>query len=90
MSGADFLDHQALEASGEDGNEGDLDESDEMLLGPVEDRVQPTVARDPGKGPLHHPADSGRQEDAVAAAGDSLDGNTELLPRLGQPLALSH
>ena len=40
MSGADFLDHQALEASGEDGHEGDLDESDKMLLGPVEDRVQ--------------------------------------------------
>jgi hypothetical protein len=55
MSGADFLDHQALEASGEDGNEGDLDESDEMLLGPVEDRVQSAVAGQPCEQALHLP-----------------------------------
>ena len=87
MSGADLIDCETFEASGEDGNENDLDESDEMLLGPVEDRVQPTVARDPGKGPLHRPANSGRQEGAVAAAGNGLDGDTELLAGLGQPFA---
>src|SRR5688572_31603417 len=52
MSVADLIDCKTLEASGEDGDEGDLDKSDEMLLGLVEDRVQPAVARNPGKGPL--------------------------------------
>src|SRR5688572_30832719 len=87
MSGADLIDFETLEASGEDGNEGDLDESDEVLLRPLEDRVQSAVARDPGKGPLHRPADSGRNEDAIAAAGNGLDGDTELLAGLGQPFA---
>ena len=36
---------------------------------------------------FHHPADSGREELAIPAAGDGLAGNPELLPRLGQPLA---
>ena len=50
MPGADLIDFETLEATPEDGNEGDLDEGDEVLLGPLEDRVQSSVVRDPGKG----------------------------------------
>jgi hypothetical protein len=38
MSGADFLGEKALQAPGKDGDEGDLDEGDEVVLRPVEDR----------------------------------------------------
>ena len=55
MSGIDLLDHQALDAPGQDGNEGDFDEGDEVLLRPLEDRVQPPVIRDPGEGAFHLP-----------------------------------
>src|SRR5688572_8716020 len=50
MSGVDLIDFETLEASGEDGNEGDLDKGDEMLLGPVEDSVQSAVAAEPDEG----------------------------------------
>jgi site-specific DNA recombinase len=36
---------------------------------------------------FNHPADSGREELSVPAAGNGFDGDAELLPRLGQPLA---
>src|SRR4051812_30590145 len=36
-SGADFLVHKADQAAGQDGDEGDLDESDEVFLRTVED-----------------------------------------------------
>ena len=39
MSGADLLGDKAHQAAGQDGDEGDLDESDEVLLGPLEDGV---------------------------------------------------
>ena len=42
-----------LQAPGQDRDKGDLDEGDEVLLGPVEDRVQPPVIRDPGEGALN-------------------------------------
>src|SRR3954454_22131489 len=58
-----------------------------MLLGPLEDRVQPPVIRDPGEGALHHPANSSREELAITAASDGLDGNAELPACLGQTLA---
>ena len=74
---------EALDAPGQDGNEGDLAEGDEVLLRSLEDRVQPPVIRNPGKGALHHPAGSGREELAITAAGDGLDGNAELPARLG-------
>jgi hypothetical protein len=45
MSGADLIDFETLEASGEDGNEGDLDEGDEVLLGPVDGRSRATAGR---------------------------------------------
>jgi hypothetical protein len=35
MPHTEFVYHQALEASGQYGNEGDLDESDEVLLRPL-------------------------------------------------------
>src|SRR3954469_5294921 len=38
-----------LQAPSEDGDEGDLDEGDEVLLRPLEDRVQPPVPADPGE-----------------------------------------
>jgi hypothetical protein len=70
MSGADLIDFETLEASGEDGNEGDLDESDEVL--PLEDRVQPPIAAQPGEGAFHDPANSGREELSIPAASDRL------------------
>src|SRR5690349_2213795 len=87
MSGTDLLEHQALQAPGEDGNEGDHDKGDEMLLRPLNDRVQPAVIRNPGEGAFHHPADAGRNEDAIMAASDRLDGYAERLPGLCQPFA---
>ena len=76
-----------LQAPGQDRDEGDLDESDEVLLCPLEDRVQPPVIRNPGEGALNDPADSGREELAITAASDGLDCNTELPACLGQTLA---
>ncbi len=49
-----MLDDEALQAPSEDGDEGDLDERDEMLLRPLEDGVQPPVAAEPGEGPFDH------------------------------------
>ena len=54
-----------------------------MLLRPLKDRVQPPVIRNPGEGAFHHPADPGRNEDAIMAAGDRLDGDAERFPGLG-------
>src|SRR5688572_17106828 len=45
MSGADFLGDKAHQTAGEDRDEGDLDESDEVPLGSLDDRVQPAMAR---------------------------------------------
>src|SRR4051794_32061621 len=87
MSGTDLLDHQALQAPTEDGNEGDLDEGDEVLLGPLEGDVQPSVVRDPGKKPLHRPAKPSREEFPAPTVGNGLDGNPELLTCPGQALA---
>jgi hypothetical protein len=87
MSGTDFVYHQALEASGQDGNEGNLDESDEVLRRPLKDRVQPPVIGYPREGAFHHPANSGRKEFSVPTAGDRLDGDAECLAGAGQPLA---
>jgi hypothetical protein len=61
---------EAVEAPGKDGDEGDLDERDEMLLRPLEDGVQPPAAAHPGEGPFNHPADAGRNVLAIAAAGN--------------------
>src|SRR3954465_9713055 len=58
-----------------------------MLLCPLEDRVQPAVAAQPGEGALHHPANSGWKEFSIPAAGDGLDGDAERLADLGEPLA---
>jgi hypothetical protein len=52
-----------------------------MLLRPLENRVQPPVIRDPGEGALHHPADSGRDEDTIMTAGNGL--NCESASKLG-------
>src|SRR5208337_625459 len=87
MSGAYFRGDEALQAPGKDGDEGNLDEGDEVFLRALEDGVQPPVAAQPGEGPLNHPADAGRNEASVAATGNCLDGDAERLACLGQPLA---
>ena len=51
-----MLGPKADQAAGEDGDEGDLDESDEVLLGPFEDDIQSTIAGKPGEGTLDHPS----------------------------------
>ena len=50
MSGADFLGYKAHKAAGQDRDESDLDESDEVPLGPLKDGVQPPIATDPRQG----------------------------------------
>ena len=87
MSGAQFVGDEAVQASGKDGDEDDLDEGDEMFLRALEDDVQPTVAAQPCERPLNHPADAGRNEASIAAAGNGLDGDAESLAGFRQPLA---
>jgi hypothetical protein len=84
VSGADFLSNGALEVAREDRDERDRNEGDEVVLRALEDGVQPPVAAEPGKGPLNHPADAGRDEPSVAATGNGLDGDAECLSGLGQ------
>src|SRR3954464_12061279 len=86
-SGADFLDDEALEAPREDRNEGNRNESDEVLLRALDEGVQPSVAGEPGERPLNHPADAGGNELSVSTARDGLDGDAECLTGLGQPFA---
>src|ERR1700759_1182817 len=71
----------------EDGDERNRNEGDEVFLRALEDDVQPPVAAEPGERSLNHPANAGRDEPAVAAAGNGLDGDTESLTGLGQALA---
>src|ERR1700756_4888979 len=87
MSGADFVDDEALEAAREDRDERDRNESDEVLLRALEDGIQPPVAAQPGKRPLNHPADAGGNELSVSAARNGLDRDAECLTVLSQPLA---
>src|SRR4051794_38553450 len=87
MSGADFLDDEALQAPREDRDERDRNEGDEVLFRALDDGIQPPVAAEPGEGPLDHPADTGRNELSVSAARDGLDGDAECLTSLGQPFA---
>src|ERR1700692_565211 len=87
MSGAQFVGDEAVQAPGKDGDEGDLDEGDEVFLRALEDGVQPVVAAQPCEGPLNHPADAGRNEASIAAAGNGLDGDAESLAGFRQPLA---
>src|SRR4051812_711079 len=87
MSGADFLDDEALEAPREDRDERDRNEGDEVLFRALDDSIQPLVAAQPGKGPLNHPADAGGNELSVAAARNGLDPDAKCLPRLGQAFA---
>jgi hypothetical protein len=58
-----------------------------VFLRALEDGVQPPVAAQPGKGPLHHPADAGGNELSVAAASNGLDGDAECLTCFGQSFA---
>src|ERR1700734_469444 len=84
MSGAQFVGDEAVQAPGKDGDEGDLDEGDEMFLRALEDGVQPAV---PCERPPNHPADAGRNEASIAAAGNGLNGDAESLAGFRQPLA---
>jgi hypothetical protein len=56
MSCADFLGRKPRQPPGEDRDEGDLAESDEVLLCPLKDGVQSAVASQPGEGALHKPS----------------------------------
>ena len=87
MSGADLIDCETLETPRTDRDEGDLDESDEVALGPLEDGVQPPIATDPGQGPLNDPPNTLRDEGSAVPAGAGFDGDAERLAGLGQPLA---
>src|SRR3954452_1096053 len=87
MSGAEFLNDEALEAPREDRDERDRNEGDEVLFRALDDGIQPPVAAQPGKGPLNHPADAGGNELSVAAARNGLDRDAECLSGLGQPFA---
>src|SRR3954453_11636583 len=86
-SGADFLGDKADQAAGQDGDEGDLDESDEMPLGPLEDGVQPTVAANPRQRALNDPQNPLRNEGSAVTAGAGLEGDAERLAGFGQALA---
>src|SRR3954466_12311799 len=87
MSGADFLDDEALEAPREDRDERDRNEGDGWLFRALDNSIHPPVAAQPGKGPLNHPADAGGNELSVAAARNGLDGDAACLTSLGQPFA---
>src|SRR3954464_12151924 len=87
MSGADFLNDEALEAPREDRDERDRNEGDEVLFRALDDGIQPPVAAEPGKGLFNPPADAGGNELSVAAARNGLDRDAECLTRLGQPFA---
>src|SRR5918994_258412 len=87
MSGADFLGDKADQAAGQDRDEGDLDESDEVPLGSLKDRVQPTVATDPGQRALNDPPNPPGNKVPAVTAGAGLEGDAERLAGLGQPLA---
>jgi hypothetical protein len=82
-----LLGYKADQAARQDRDEGDLDESDEMPLGPLEDGVQPTVAADPGQRALNHSPNPLRNEGSAVTAGTGLDGDAKRLADLGQPLA---
>src|SRR3954454_7761158 len=86
-SGASVLRAEAPHAHREDGDERNRNEGDEVLLRALEDDVQPPVAAEPGERSFNHPADAGRDEPPVAAAGNGLDADAERLTDLGQPLA---
>src|SRR3954462_13945338 len=87
MSGADLLDHKTYQTTRQDGDEGDLDESDEVPLGPLEDGVQPAVAANPSQGALDDPSNTFRDEGSAVTTGAWLDGDAERLAGFGQPLA---
>jgi hypothetical protein len=86
MSGADFLGHKADQAAGQDGDEGDLDESDEVPFGPLEDGVQPAVATNPCQRALDDPPNTFRNEGPAMTAGAGLDDDAKRLAGFGQPL----
>src|SRR3954468_19577428 len=87
MGSTSFLDDEALEAASEDRDECDCNESNEVLLRTLEDRVQPPVAAEPGKRAFNHPADASGDELSVAAACDGLDRDAECLTRFRQSFA---
>src|SRR3954465_12765789 len=86
MSGGQLLSDETLQASCEDRDEDNRNERDEVVLRALEDGVQPPVAAQPGEGAFNHPADSGRNELAVATAGNRRDGDGESFVGLGQSL----
>ena len=66
VSGHVFRHFEPMETAGEDGDEGDLNESDEACVRPVEDRVQPAIAAEPSEGPLDDPSDFAWNEFSLA------------------------
>ena len=74
-----MLGPKADQAAREDRNEGDLDEGDEVLLGPLKDGVQPAVAADPSQGALNDPPNPLRDEGSAVTASAGLEGDAERL-----------
>jgi hypothetical protein len=65
-SGAQLLGDEALQAPREDGDEGNRNERDEVLLRALEDGVQPPVAAQPGeRAASHGPGDVSAGRTAV-------------------------
>jgi hypothetical protein len=81
------LGYKAYEAARQDGDEGDLDESGEVPLGSLKDRVQPAVATNPHQRAFDDPSNSLWNEGSAMATGAGLDGDAECLAGFGQPLA---
>src|ERR1700759_437593 len=86
MSGDHFLGLDAHQAASENGDEGDRNKRNEVLLRALEDGIQPPVAGQPGERTFNHPANAGGNKLSVATAGDRLDGDAERLAGLSQPL----
>ena len=87
MSCAQILGDEALQASCENGDERNRNESDEVLLRALEEGVQPPVAAQSCEGPLNHPADATGDEPSVAAASNRIEGDARRFAGFRQPLA---
>ena len=70
---------KAYQAAGQDGDEGDLDESDEVSLRPLEHGGQPSVAANLAQRALDDPPNPLRNEGSAVAAGAGLDGDAKRL-----------
>src|SRR4051812_23840240 len=85
-STTDLLGDKAGQAAGQDGDEGDHDESNEVPLRPLEDGIQPTVAAHPRQRAFDDPSNPLRNEGSAMATGAGFDSDAKRLAGFGQPL----